>query len=386
VTNSKTRRRVAGEGSIYPDGSGYRGAITLADGTIVKRRGRTRAEVADKLKAVREDLARGLAVRKATETLGPYLEWWLEVQAAKVGTGHGDKSPNTLLNYRWALRPVIEALGDIKLRDLEPEDVEGLLARMAAQGAARESVKRIRATLGQALDTAIKRRKVPYNVARLAEMPRTEPPAERRSLTPEQATALLKAAKGDPVEAFLVAGLMLGLRPGELLGLQWANVDLDAATLDVVGSLKREGATLRLGDVKRGIRQSRRRLDLPARVVEVLRAHQAAQKKQRFRVGPDWQDNDLVFCSEIGTPLAHTNMNRKIAPVTERAGIGHWSMTELARHSAASLMSDAGIPLEVVADTLGHASTRMLEKHYRHQVRPSIGAHVAVMDSLFGAG
>jgi integrase len=92
----------------------------------------------------------------------------------------------------------------------------------------------------------------------------------------------------------------------------------------------------------------------------------------------------LVFTTEVGTPLHTSNMNRRLAPVLERAGIGHWSMTELARHSAASLLSDAGVPLEAIADVYGHTSTRMLEQHYRHQIRPSVAAHVDVMESLFG--
>jgi integrase len=272
----------------------------------------------------------------------------------------------------------------VRLAELEPEHVEAVLARLAKEGKARRSVTRTRTVLGQALDTAARRGKVARNVAKLAEMPRTAALPERKALNVEQAAMLLEAAEGDPLEAFIVLGLMTGLRPGELLGLRWSDVDLDARTLDVTGSLKREGSTLRLGDAKRGIRRSRRRLDLPERAVEALRAHRARQREQRLLVGPDWQDHGVVFPSEVGTPIGPSNMNRKLAKVTERAGIGHWSMTELSRHSAASLLSDAGVPLEVIADQLGHNSTRMLEAHYRHQVRPSVSAHVAVMDKLFG--
>ena len=74
------------------------------------------------------------------------------------------------------------------------------------------------------------------------------------------------------------------------------------------------------------------------------------------------------------------------SPIIEFAsppGLGRWTPNEL-RHSAASLLSASGVPLEVIADVLGHASTRMLEQHYRHQVRPSIDAHVSVMEGLFG--
>jgi integrase len=381
MANTTSRRRIAGEGSIYPEGNGFRAAITLPDGTVVRRRGKTRPEVLAKLDAVRAEVKKGF---RSTDTLGPFLEWWLDVAEAKVGTGDGDKSLNTLINYRWALGPVIDQLGGIKVLELQPEHVERLLARLARAGMARNSVKRVRAVLGQALDTAMRRGKATRNVARLAEMPATKAPAEKRSLTVEQAAALLQAAAGDETEAFIVVGLTLGLRPGELLGVRWADIDLDGRTLEVTGSLKREGSTLRLGDVKRGIRQSRRRLNLPDPAVDALRAHRAAQRERRMLAGPEWVDHGLVFTSPFGGPIDPSGMNRKLAKVTERAGIGRWSMTELARHSAASLLSAAGVPLEDIADTLGHSSTRMLEKHYRHQLRPSLDAHVAVMNDLFG--
>jgi integrase len=330
--------------------------------------------------------AHGLGLpAESADTVAAYLSWWLDMQAAKVGEDEDGMSVNTLINYRWALAPVIESLGSKRLRDLEPEDVERVLAKMASEGKARRSVVRVKTVFGQALDTAQRRNKASRNVARLAEMPKTRRPAEKRSLTVEQAESLLEAAKGDPAEAFLITGLMTGLRPGELLGLRWERVDLDAGTLVVDGSLKREGSRLRLGDVKRGIKASRRRLDLPELVVTALRSHRVRQLQDRMKAGPEWEDHGLVFASAVGTPIAPSNMNRRLAVVTERAGIGHWSMTELARHSAASLMSAAGVSLEEIADILGHSSTRMLEQHYRHQIKPSLDAHVAVMDRLFSA-
>jgi integrase len=387
------QRRGNGEGSIYFDSSKavYRGAVTLADGRRRRVQAATHAECVERLAELQGNAVAGLPVG-STDLVGAYLEWWLDAQAAKVGAGDGDMSVNTLLNYRWALAPVIDAHAGRRLRDLEPEHVEGVLVRLARQGKSRESVKRVRSVTAQALDTALRRGKVHRNVARLAEMPRTPAPAEKRALNLEQAGALLAAASGDPVEAFVVTGLMLGLRPGELLGLRWDDIDLVAGTLEVTGSLKREPAarpgeteTFRRGDVKRGIRQSRRRLDMPAAVVEALRVHQVRQKERQLAAGEVWANTaGLVFTTELGRPISPTNMNKKLAKVTERAGLGRWSITELARHSAASIMSAAGVPLEVIADTLGHSSTRMLEKHYRHQVRPSMDAHVAVMDGLFG--
>ena len=171
-----------------------------------------------------------------------------------MGTGAGDISPNTLDNYRWALGLASSALGKYRLMDLEPDDVEkSLLKALAKKGMSRSSIIRVRTCLAKALDKAMSRGKVSRNAARLAEMPKTQAPPEKRALTVDQAEALLKAAEGHPLEALVVVGLMTGLRPGELLGLRWDDVDLEGCTLAVTGSLKREGSTLRLGDVKGGL-------------------------------------------------------------------------------------------------------------------------------------
>jgi integrase len=259
---------------------------------------------------------------------------------------------------------------------------------MATHGMARSSLLRIRFILGQVLAVAERRGKVARNVARLAEMPTTKAPTERRSLTPEQAAALLDAVKGDRLEALYVTGLMLGLRPGELTGLRWE--DLDKGTLYIEGSLKRQrngppgtSQSLVMGDTKTP--KSRRPLQVPPPVAVAMKAHRQAQRRERLVAGPEWIEQGLIFTTEIGTPLDPSNLRGRFNKMTEKAGIGHWTLNEL-RHSAASLMSAAGVPLEVIADVLGHSSTRMLEKHYRHRTRPVIDGHVAVMDNLFGNG
>ena len=74
-----------------------------------------------------------------------------------------------------------------------------------------------------------------------------------------------------------------------------------------------------------------------------------------------------MFTTAVGTPIDPSNLRHTFERLTRRAGLGSWTPNEL-RHSAASLLSASGVPLEVIADILGHASTRMLEQHYRHQV------------------
>jgi integrase len=263
------------------------------------------------------------------------------------------------------------------------DDVEAVLRSMAARGLARNSVMRARAVLVLALTHAERRDLVVRNVARLAEMPvGATAPREGRSLTVEQARTLLDAAAGDRLEALWLCGLMLGLRPGELCGLLWEDVDLDAATLQVRRSLKNERAGLRLGEPK--TRRSYRGLDLPPVVVEALRAHRARQAQERLFAGSAWVSSGLVFSTQVGTPVDPAHLRRSFSALTHRAGLGHWAPKEL-RHSAASLLSAAGVPLELIADVLGHDGTRMTGAVYRHAVRPTVAAGAEAMQRLFPA-
>ena len=197
-----------------------------------------------------------------------------------------------------------------------------------------------------------------------------------------QARALLEAAKGHPLEAAFVLGLTCGLRPGELLGLKWEDVDLDQGVLRVSRAVRRVGGTAQLGPTKTA--SSRRQLRLPAVTGDALRQHRARQLARQDVMGEQGADLDLVFPTSRGTLLDPANLRRALATVTEKAGLGRWHPHEL-RHSAASLLSAAGVPLEEVADVLGHASTRVTSATYRHRTTPTVEAGAGPMAALFSA-
>ena len=340
------------------------------------RRAGTEAAAYAELEKMRT--AHGLGLDEpSADQLGVYLDWWLEMQAAKVGTVDRDMSPNTLVNYRWALGPIIAAHGGRRLRDLEPEHVEMVLARLAREGKSRRSIVRVRTVLGQALDTRPSgAARCHRNVARLAEMPRTAPPPEQRSLTVDQAAALLHAAKGDPARGVRCDRAHARPSPRGAARPALGGHRPRRRHPEVTGSLKRE-AGRRVARTFASVTSKRYSgLTAASRPARAGRRGTSAQRnrqtQERLLAGPEWVKT-TGWCSP--PPSAHpsrpVNMNRRLATVTERAGIGHWSLTELSRHSAASLMSAAGMPLEVIADVLGHSSTRMLEAPLPPPVRPS---------------
>jgi integrase len=384
-------KRADNEGSVFYSESRkrWRGYVTVAGGSRRYVSHTTKAGCAKELRALQSKVDAGLPTGDA-DRLSAFLAWWLKSLEAKSSSG--SKSVNTVDNAAWAVDTwITPALGTKRLREITPEDVERLLAEMAAAGRGRRTVARVRSYLGQALAAAERRGKVDRNVARIAEMPATKAPSERRALTPDEAKTVLAVAEDCKREApaayrlralFTVA-LMLGLRPGELTGLRWSDVDLEAGTLSVSGSLKSERGELRLGDAK--TTRSWRTVALPRPVLEALKAHKRRQATERLAAGCAWRALDLVFASEVGTPIDPSNLRRMTTALCEAAGVDPVSPNELGRHSAASLLYDAGMSLDAIADLLGHASTRMLEAHYRHRVRASFSAHVAPMESLFGA-
>jgi integrase len=128
--------------------------------------------------------------------------------------------------------------------------------------------------------------------------------------------------------------------------------------------------------------QSVRSLDAPAVVLDSLRRHRHAQARHRLEIGEAWMgEDDLVFTSPTGRPTDPAACRREFAIVAKAAGLDGWTPNEL-RHSAASLMSDAGMPIEQVADQLGHKDLRMLQRHYRHRIRPTVNGGMVLGDIL----
>ena len=95
------------------------------------------------------------------------------------------------------------------------------------------------------------------------------------------------------------------------------------------------------------------------------------------------QPGRIRIHDELRITLEGCNLGTALGKLTETAGLGPWTPTELGRHVAGSLMSARGVPNGVIASLYGHSTTRMVETHYLHPVVPTIGGHVEAMEKLF---
>ena len=345
----------------------------------------TKGEALGWLSTVETDIRRGAWADPASgTTVGEWLDYWLEtVVHGRVG------SDNTIANYTTIVRVHLKpGLGDVLLTQLTPEQVDRFLAERAESGRSKSYVARMRTVLADALSHAERRRLVTWNVARHAVMPKCDPAPDRRSFTAAEARAILAAAEPERLYALVVTGMTLGLRPGELTGLLWEDLDLKGRppTLAVTGSMKRRpDSSLYRGPVKRSS-AGQRVVAITPTLRKALEEHRKRQAAERLSAGRRWQDHGLVFCSEVGGPLDPSNVRKVFTRVARNAGVDtKGAVPYLLRHSAVSLLLDAGAPIEEVADLLGD-DPQTLYRHYRHRVRPVVTVAAERMEQALNGG
>ncbi len=381
MTDTTARRRGHGEDAIYFDEAKnrYVGAISLgfgSDGKRIRRKvsGRTKQEVRDKLKAAHAELDRGLHT-SATYTVRQAVDDWLE-------GGLPRRSERTRSIYREALLPLLERIGARPLRELTARDVRKGLEALGDDLSTRY-LQIARASLARAIRYAEAHDLVGRNVATLVDAPKGQVGRPSRSLTLDQSLALLEAARGSRLNAYVVLSLTVGVRTEEARELRWDHVDLDGdpgAVRPVPPSVAVWRSVRQGGDTKTA--KSRRTLALPQTAVQALREHRKRQAEDRLAAGALWQDHGLVFASAIGTLLDAANVRREFRKITEAAGLGiGWAPRDL-RHTFVSLMSADGVPIEEIARLAGHNRTATTELVYRHELRPVITTGAEVMDRI----
>lgn len=203
-------------------------------------------------------------------------------------------------------------------------------------------------------------------------------------MTADQVAALLALDLTPWWRAYIATAVMTGLRPGELLGLRWQDVDTRAGVIRVRVAAKRVKGRLALADLK--TEQSRRTLKMPAAVAVALAAQKRAQSGVRLAAGGTWQDHGLTFAGDSGWLRWPQHVNRRLKQLCQLAGIGEdWQPRET-RHTFVSTLSDADVDIEKIADTVGHVNSSVTRTVYRHQIADTVSETATVMDRLYPAG
>lgn len=225
------------------------------------------------------------------------------------------------------------------------------------------------------------------NVAELADLPAAAKTRKSKSMTTDQVAALLALDLTPWWRACITTAVMVGLRPGELLGLRWADVDVKAGVIRVRVAAKRVNGQRAIADLK--TERSRRTLKMPVAVAVALAAHRRTQAEQRLEAGAGWQDHGLVFARHDGWLRWPQDVNVVLKRLCRLAGIGEdWQPRET-RHTFVSALSDADVDIEKIADAVGHVNSNVTRTVYRHALADTVSETATVMDRIYpdrGAG
>lgn len=379
-----TRTRAPGEGSLFPDNRGR--WIGMAEaGTHPKSGKRRRVKITGADGESKASVARRLRERIAElekSSGGPSTVLEL-VRAWRNGEAPNRNSPTTLDSIDAIIARHIEPVwGGVRLSAVSVDDVEAFLE--ARSDLSRSHLSKVKRVLSQSFAWGVRRRYVDWNPAEIASLPaKLRAPRQRRALKPDEVRTLFNAAANERNGAVVIIMGTLGLRPQEAFALEWHQIDLGLGTLAVSQTLTypRAGPRLKLTRKQEAPDAPTLVLDIPAITTEALQAHRVAWDEEQLLMAGQWPGewSQLVFRSSVGTPLHPSNFRRWFYQLVDEAGLERKGLTPRSlRTTAASISSDAGIPLERIADMLGHKDTRTLQLHYRKPVRPTVDTAVEV--------
>lgn len=357
---AQTRSR--NEGSVFQRNDGrWVAEISLGYKPSGKRDKRssyhkTKQEAVKALSKLRNAQETGTLSNARGKTLETYLSEWLEFKRPNL-------KPSTIATYGdFIKRLIAPALGKVKLDKLTPLQLDQFYKALSDRGYAPRTPRVIHTFLHGALKQALRWGLVPRNVADAATPPRAIR-VEMKVWKPAEVLCFLEYAKPHRLHAFFYLALLTGLRCGELRALRWQDVDLEHKRLFVRQSVSQINGVYHFDAPK--THNSQRTVYFQDDTVSVLRAHLERQAAEKAFLGSAWQNPDLVFVSEAGTPLEQCNLRRLYKSLVKSAGVSDIRFHDL-RHTAASLLIRQGASIKVVSDRLGHSNSAFTNDVYVH--------------------
>lgn len=292
--------------------------------------------------------------------VGPYVEKWL----ASKAIGDGALRPRTLHRYKQLLDGhVLEDIGQLWMDQVGPRHIRQIIESMERRGLAARTIAQARVIVHGIFRAAVVDEIVTRNPVESVPAPK----AKRPDLHVPDADALrrlVEVAIGTVWEIPLTISAGTGMRRGEVMGIQWTNVDLRAGRLLVEKNLQRVDGALVFGDPKTD--RGRRSIPLTDSLLERLRRYRQEQAERRLAFGPGWTDLDLVCDRGDGAPLDPDAFSKAFKRLALAAGCPQDTRLHDVRHAVASLLLLNGLsPLEA-SRHMGHASSTFTMDTYGH--------------------
>ena len=299
----------------------------------------------------------------------------------------------TIYRYKSLLERVIDVnsngIGHLKLQDIRAEHLNRLYITLGNKGQNKTTGGGLSAKtiiehhrfISTVLSQAVKEQLIPFNTAQRATPPKL-PKHEAECFEIDEIQAIIKAVKTKPLmwQALTYLLIATGARRGEILGLQWQNVDFNSNRLYLCNNSLYSpekgtySTTLKTGE--------NRYVSVPSDVMNVLKQWQGVQEEIRFAVGDEWQYTDYVFTQANGKPMHPDSITGFFKRLEKKFNLPHINPHKF-RHSQASVLINQGVDIVTVSKRLGHAKTSTTSDIYAHILRKSDETATDVIDDVF---
>ncbi len=329
----------------------------------------TKAAASDALREAIKRNQAGASAGKHKGTFAEFFEQWMKEYVLRKC------APKTAERYEQLGQYAVAKFGGMRLQDLQakPMVIEQALNELLDNGGrvdkshpkgrslSARTVRHIAFTINGAFKKAIKWRLIETNPMSGVDLPKAEK-KEAEVLDRDKIDTLLNAASGTRLFPLLVLAVATGARRGELLCLQWPDIDFETGIMSVSKSLEETKAGLRVKSTKSG---KPRKFVVPASALAVLEEHRKEQNQDKELYGADYEDNNLVFCRPEGTYYKPDKISVRVTELTGKVGLTGAKLHTL-RHSHASELLSKRVPLPAVSKRLGHANPGITLAIYSH--------------------
>lgn len=370
------------EGHIEKRGKKYSFVVDIGRDPVTKKRKQKRVSGFTSEKKARKamidmisDLNNGTYTEPTNATFEKYMTTWLDHKEKRVTYG-------TYSHYHsYATNHIIPAIGHIKMQDLRPIQLQNFYDSLLADNKlSRRSIHHIHRIISNCLNMAVKMGEIQTNIASVVE-PVKVPKTEQNYWDVDEVNTFIESAKGHIHFIAFYLAIFTGMRQGEILGLKWDCVDFDNKQIYVQRSIKRVGSSGELKDLKNS--SSYRSITMSENLLDELKKHKATQSEHKMRYRKDYDDQNFVVATKLGTFVLPSNIARAYRLIRNKLDIKQIRFHDL-RHTHASLLFKQNVHPKIVQERLGHSSIETTLDTYSHMLPNMQETAAQKLDEMFG--